>query len=849
MKKQMLLLAVLLLSVAVAYGGFEKVINTFDSVPADTNYWHFFCNNAADTAHGYVRYSFVSSPVAVGAGAMKLDYSCHNKESWGGFAKLEHWMADSNATYDFSGFDSISVMYYVQTPCSDVGKVHMRLNLHDVSNSVNGNKTYDVGQVEYYYSMHYILDNTPGWHEIKMPIVSNGSTDGQGFWLTGWSGIPGNSILDLDKIKGFSIEFSIGGAGEGNYASGTVILDHLTLKGASSIQMVFFNGKALPGNVTGYGGWGGGSYELTNEQDFTSGNKTGSIKWNTPPNTWAVWDGIVFTMADPVNMYINWPTDSLHFAIKADAGLDSLKIVLSDDDEDGDGADLEYESFYMLKENTVGYDGGWKVVNIALSDFDRNGGAWNGSGMQYDKMMDSTRVLKLKILIGSTLGVGKVVYLDDIWTGNPTFDWVASDPPKNLGVIPSADFYNLVIWQDVEGEVGASYSVYTSRKPIEDITATDVEKLASSIVEGTQSLAHSIYYPLVNHELTTYYAVTCTDAAGNESLPAKSTGFTNVAKGIPTIALNAPANFAIDGDFSEWQAAGIKPWVLKPEVNKVIGTVTDSTDLKATVYLAIDDDYLYVGVDVVDNVYNFGSGNWWDQDALELFIGLYNLTGSKHPRNMRGAQPDYKLQFHENGIVNEYINRTIWKKTDANYHLESFSGADYVIEAKIPLDSIAGPNDTRFHPQRGMRIPMEIYFHDNDGGWEGNLAWSPYNEDHAWEYPTQWAYSWIGDTMDVVETGIEKEKPQVAKIYKLEQNYPNPFNPTTMIHYAVAKPGIVKLSVFNMLGQKVAELVNENKNTGSYRVVWNAKEMPSGIYFYRLESGNYTDVKKMLLVK
>jgi len=93
------------------------------------------------------------------------------------------------------------------------------------------------------------------------------------------------------------------------------------------------------------------------------------------------------------------------------------------------------------------------------------------------------------------------------------------------------------------------------------------------------------------------------------------------------------------------------------------------------------------------------------------------------------------------------------------------------------------------------------------------------------------------------------DKPHVAKIYKLEQNYPNPFNPTTTIHYAVAKLGMVKISVFNMLGQKVTELVNENKNTGSYNVVWNAKDMPSGIYFYRLESGNFTDVKKMLLVK
>ena len=174
---------------------------------------------------------------------------------------------------------------------------------------------------------------------------------------------------------------------------------------------------------------------------------------------------------------------------------------------------------------------------------------------------------------------------------------------------------------------------------------------------------------------------------------------------------------------------------------------------------------------------------------------------------------------------------------------------DYIIEARVPLDSIAGPEDVRFHPARGMRIPIELYFHDNDGSaWEGNLAWSPFNTDHAWQTPTEWSYTWIGDTTDVV-SAVNYTDNRLPKSYRLEQNYPNPFNPTTSIAYALPHPGMVTLTVFNMLGQKVAELVNQYQTAGNYNVNWDAAGVPSGIYFYQLTSGVYTQTKKMLLVK
>ena len=85
--------------------------------------------------------------------------------------------------------------------------------------------------------------------------------------------------------------------------------------------------------------------------------------------------------------------------------------------------------------------------------------------------------------------------------------------------------------------------------------------------------------------------------------------------------------------------------------------------------------------------------------------------------------------------------------------------------------------------------------------------------------------------------------------YSLSQNYPNPFNPTTKIMFTLPKASIVKLTVFNVLGQKVATLVDGNMSAGSQVVSFNANNLSSGAYFYRLEAGTFTAVKKMLLMK
>ena len=821
MKKQLLMITVLVLAVGISYG---QVINTFDAEP-DTTYWAFFMGDNASADSSAVDHSIVADPVFEGAGAMKLEYSAHNSESWGGFSKIEHWHPDSNATYDFTGYDSISFWYYNAVPQSAAGKVHLRFNLHDVSDSENGNKTYDITECEYYYSFLYILDNAPGWNEIKMPLVGNDSWDGNGFNLTGWAGVTGNAVLDKDKIKGFSLEFSISGGGEGDRSYGTIILDNLMLTGPVATPFILFTGEALTSKLSTFT-WGQSTLEV---EEGTGIDGSNALKW-IQGDEWANgWTGAGFNIEPPENMTFSWAVDSFRCAVKADVGTPDIRLQFED------GTAKRGYTF------TPTDDGDWHHYAFKLTDF---------VYVDETSNFDSSNVAVFQITSEGNSVAGRTILFDYIWTGNPIIDFTGTEEVQGVDAVPSGDYYNLVIWRDNVGESGESYNVYASLQPITDITDPNVEMIATGVLEGTQNAIHYIYYPLEDNEMTYYYAVVCIDAFGNDGPAGVSGAIVNTAQGIPTISLDVPSGFAVDGDFTEWWNSDIKPWLLKPEVNNVAaGTVTDSLDLMATVYLAIDDDYLYVAADVIDDVYNFGEGNWWEQDVFEFFIGLYNSTGSKHTSNQRGAEPDYKLQMHQNGIVNEYIGNTIWTVDDENYYLENFSGVDYVIEAKIPLDSIAGPDDVRFHPVRGMRIPIELYFHDNDGAWDGNLAWSPFNTDQAWQSPTQWSYTWIGDTMDVVGTSIDLTDSRIIKSYRLEQNYPNPFNPTTRIEYTIPHGGQVSLQVFNMLGQKVAGLVNEYQRAGKYNIAWNASDVPSGVYFYRIQSGVFNQTKKMLLVK
>ncbi|MHA2032752.1 MAG: T9SS type A sorting domain-containing protein, partial [Candidatus Kariarchaeaceae archaeon] len=104
--------------------------------------------------------------------------------------------------------------------------------------------------------------------------------------------------------------------------------------------------------------------------------------------------------------------------------------------------------------------------------------------------------------------------------------------------------------------------------------------------------------------------------------------------------------------------------------------------------------------------------------------------------------------------------------------------------------------------------------------------------------------------VDRLTTSVSDE-PELANPinYLLSQNYPNPFNPSTIIKYQIPDVSFVTIKVYDVLGNEITTLVSEEKQTGTYELTWYAEKLPSGIYFYRLQSGSFVETKKMVLLK
>ena len=160
----------------------------------------------------------------------------------------------------------------------------------------------------------------------------------------------------------------------------------------------------------------------------------------------------------------------------------------------------------------------------------------------------------------------------------------------------------------------------------------------------------------------------------------------------------------------------------------------------------------------------------------------------------------------------------------------------------------------------GQEFKFGIGGGDNEGGYGNNHIENIDDTNATFTINAQFgsidpvAYSaWNFDTRGP-KTAVEKFVDRMPTQFSLEQNYPNPFNPTTMIAYNLPTTADVKLHVYNVLGSKIATLVNQKQAAGSYQVSWNAvddfgRPVSAGVYFYRIEAGGFSKTMKLLLVK
>ncbi len=107
-----------------------------------------------------------------------------------------------------------------------------------------------------------------------------------------------------------------------------------------------------------------------------------------------------------------------------------------------------------------------------------------------------------------------------------------------------------------------------------------------------------------------------------------------------------------------------------------------------------------------------------------------------------------------------------------------------------------------------------------------------------------------GDPIEIYPTNVKEINPgYVPEQFELFQNYPNPFNPVTTISFSIPTEGNVSLKIFNVIGQEIVTLVNENLSVGSYSYKWNAKDRSNGVYFYKLVTDSFSETRKMILLK
>lgn len=218
------------------------------------------------------------------------------------------------------------------------------------------------------------------------------------------------------------------------------------------------------------------------------------------------------------------------------------------------------------------------------------------------------------------------------------------------------------------------------------------------------------------------------------------------------------------------------------------------------------------------------------------------------------------IQFDEAGLHDIWVN--FWADPEEDWRIKAGLSQDdmqtyrHMASQSVNGDrhnsaiSVTADNNLYLYQAYLGRIEVEagkhyqVYIDDNSSAEVGNDPRDAFDSEFTY-------YDGISSTAavnDVQQTGIA-EGPVQPDNFRLAQNYPNPFNPTTQIDYRIPQSSDVTLTVYNLIGRKVATLVDGVKPAGSHTVSFDGTGLSSGTYFYRLSAGNYTTVKKMTLAK
>ncbi|MBN1782376.1 glycoside hydrolase family 88 protein [bacterium] len=300
----------------------------------------------------------------------------------------------------------------------------------------------------------------------------------------------------------------------------------------------------------------------------------------------------------------------------------------------------------------------------------------------------------------------------------------------------------------------------------------------------------------------------------------------------PMIVLNAAEAPVIDGSDEDviWENS---PWISSNRfVDRSGGIMYDPpldladvngyNDCRFNYKMMWRNDMLYFYANVFDDAINTSQTNYYLNDCFQI-----NLDGNNDKSTSNDANDcEYDFVFTET------------PSEDAAFTVTDFG---WTIEARMDLGAKPG-----ISLSDGQLMGLEVHLNDNDTGTRDLSCqwWS--NDNSSWADPGKLGTVRLtGITTDVDES----HKKSIPRTWHLAQNFPNPFNPVTQINYQLPKSSFVCLSIYNVSGQLVDRLVNENKDAGFHSVIWNAADAGSGLYFYHISAGKYSEVKKCLVLK
>jgi hypothetical protein len=305
----------------------------------------------------------------------------------------------------------------------------------------------------------------------------------------------------------------------------------------------------------------------------------------------------------------------------------------------------------------------------------------------------------------------------------------------------------------------------------------------------------------------------------------------------------------------------------------------EDSDISATVRMAYSDfNELYIYAEFTDDAIQFNTDSetagteTWNYDSFEVGWGNYDvrdlsggsiLVGSPHNDMERGEFADYQfriagLQDGSGNIVNTstFIAWSLEAEIPAGGSVVEATDTGWRVLSLIPLNAIQNQDqgDAVLDPPAADEIryiPMEMGINDADGNLrEHQITWG-LKSNHTnqwWNTPSQWPTVALAGRSTIMPVSNE-DVPGQARTFGLDANYPNPFARTTEIAYSLDREADVALEVYDVLGRKVAVLVERTQAAGSYDVEFDASGLASGLYIYRLQAGNQTAVRQMMVLK